>query len=83
MVSTAKKNRHKAQREAAVRIRHQMDSECRGGEEDTEIVFRPIVQPETDSIHDSSPTPSAAMDIVHVIDMVGANTEQGDGEAHL
>ena len=52
MVSTAKKNRRKAQREAAVRIRHQMDPECSGGEEDTEIVFRPIVQPETDPTHD-------------------------------
>ena len=47
-----------------------MDPECSGGEEDAEIGFRPIVQSETDSTHDSSPTPSAAMDMVHVIYMV-------------
>ena len=47
MVSTAKKNKCKAQREA-VRIKHQMDPVFSGNEEDTEIAFQPIVRPETD-----------------------------------
>ena len=57
-----------------------MDPEFSGEEEDTEIVFRPLVRPETDPTRDSPPTPqlvlpgsptsSAAMDMVHVMDMV-------------
>ena len=47
MISTAKKNKRKAQREA-VRIKHQMDPVLSGDEEDTEIAFRPIVWTETD-----------------------------------
>ena len=61
MVSTAKKNRHKAQREA-VRIKDQMDPAFSGDEEDTEIALRPIVRPETDPsradpTQDSPPMP--------------------------
>ena len=62
MVSTAKKNtKRKAQREA-VRTKHKMDPVSSGGEEYTEIAFRPIVQSEMDPPHadptqDSPPTP--------------------------
>ena len=45
MVSTAKKNRRKAQRET-VRVKHQIDPVFSGEEEYTEIAFRPIVRPE-------------------------------------
>ena len=61
MVSTAKKNKRKAPREA-VRIKHQIDPVFSGDEEDTEITFRPIVRSETDPsranpTRDSPPTP--------------------------
>ena len=57
MVSAAKKNKHKAQREA-IRVRHQMDPVFSGEEEDTEIAFRLIVRPEVDP---SPPTPRLAL----------------------
>ena len=51
MVSTAKKNKkRKAQREV-VGTKHQMDPVSSGGEEDTEIAFRPIMRSEADPPH--------------------------------
>ena len=58
MVFTAKKNKHKAQREA-IRVRHQMDPRFSGEEEDTEIVFRPIVRPEVNYSSPRLPSPGS------------------------
>ena len=68
MVSTAKKNKRKAKREA-VRIKHQMDPAFSGEEEDTEIAFQPIIGRQVtdlsraDPTRDSPPTPQLELEL--------------------